>query len=51
MVVVLVSDIAPYVTGRTIAVNNSPEPQTTLLYDGRGRRRRLRIAPYQSVWV
>jgi 1,3-beta-galactosyl-N-acetylhexosamine phosphorylase len=38
-------------TGRTIAVNNSPEPQTTLLYDGRGRRRRLRIAPYQSVWV
>ncbi len=37
-------------TGRCIVINNSGRAQRTLVYDGRGRARKVSLKPYGSHW-
>lgn len=37
-------------TQRLVVVNNTARPETTALFDGVGRRRRIALKPYESRW-
>jgi len=38
-------------SGKLVVVNNTDKPQTTRVFDGRGRSRRMTLKPYQSTWL
>ena len=37
-------------TGKIVVTNNSDQPQTTQLFDGRGKTCKVTLKPYASVW-
>ena len=48
----VLTDTAYYPKSKAwVVVNHDAQPQTTTLYDGQGRARRVSLKPYESKWL